>query len=57
MVIHISKRSLKYGGTVTFFNAGVATIFTEDHLNVGKITNRNAKQLLGMFGIDENRFM
>ena len=49
--------SLKYGGTVTFFNAGVATIFTEDQFKAGKITNRNAKQLLGMLGIDEKRFI
>ena len=49
--------SLKYGGTVTFFNAGVATIFTEDQFKAGRITNRNAKQLLGMFGIDEKRFI
>ena len=49
--------SLKYGSTVTFFNAGVATIFTEDQFKAGKITNRNAKQLLGMLGIDEKRFI
>ena len=28
--------SLKFGGTVTFFNAGVATIFTEDQFKAGK---------------------
>ena len=49
--------SLKYGSTVTFFNAGIATIFTEDQFKAGKITNRNAKQLLGMLGIDEKRFI
>jgi len=49
--------SLKFGGTVTFFNAGVATIFTEDQFKKGKFTDKRAKQLLGMFGIDENRFI
>lgn len=49
--------SLKYGGTVTFFNAGVSRIFTEDQFKAGKITNPNAKQLLNMFGIDEKRFI
>ena len=49
--------SLKYGGTVTFFNAGVATIFTEDQFKAGKFKNRNAKQLLKMLGIDEKRFI
>lgn len=49
--------SLKFGGTVTFFNAGVARIFTEDQFKKGKFTNKDAKQLLGMFGIDEQRFI
>ena len=49
--------SLKFGGTVTFFNAGVATIFTEDQFKSGKFTDKRAKQLLGMFGIDEQKFI
>lgn len=49
--------SLKYGGTVTFFNAGVSTIFTEDQFKAGKFKDKRAKQLLGMFGIDEKRFI
>jgi len=49
--------SLKLGGTVTFFNAGVATIFTEDQFKSGKITHKSAKQLLGMFGIEEKKFI
>jgi len=49
--------SLKYGGTVTFFNAGVATIFTEDQFKAGKFKDKRAKQILGMFGIEEKRFI
>ena len=49
--------SAKYSNTVTFFNAGVATIFTADQFESGKITNKNAKFLLSMFGIDEQRFI
>jgi len=49
--------SLKFGGTVTFFNAGVSTIFTEDQFQKGKITNKSAKLILDMFGIDEKRFI
>ena len=49
--------SLKFGGTVTFFNAGVSTIFTENQFKAGKFTDRRAKQLLGMFGIDEKKFI
>jgi hypothetical protein len=49
--------SAKFGGTVTFFNAGVATIFREDEFQAGKITNKDAKKLLNMFGINEERFI
>jgi len=49
--------SLKFGGTVTFFNAGVATIFTKDQFEKGKITDLKAKQLLKVFGIDEQKFI
>ena len=49
--------SLKFGGTVTFFNAGVATIFTEDQFKAGKFKDKRAKQLLNMFGLDEKRFI
>jgi len=49
--------SAKFGGTVTFFNAGVRTIFTDDQFEAGKITNKDAKKLLDMFGIDEQRFI
>ena len=49
--------SLKLGGTVTFFNAGVGTIFTEDQFKAGKFRDKRAKQILGMFGIDEKKFI
>ena len=49
--------SAKTSGTVTFFNAGVRTIFTDKQFEEGKITNRDAKKLLDMFGIDEQRFV
>jgi len=49
--------SLKYGGTVTFFNAGVATVFTADQFENGKFTDKRAKQILDMFGLDEQRFI
>lgn len=49
--------SLKFGGTVTFFNAGVGRIFTADQFEKGKITNKDAKKILDIFGIDEKRFI
>lgn len=49
--------SAKFGNTVTFFNAGVRTIFTDEQFEKGKITNRDGKKLLNMLGIDEKRFI
>ena len=49
--------SAKFGNTVTFFNAGVARIFTPDQFESGKITNSDGRKLLDMFGIDEQRFI
>ena len=49
--------SLKFGGTVTFFNAGVSRIFTAEQFENGKITNKEAKRLLDMFGVDEKKFI
>jgi hypothetical protein len=49
--------SLKFGGTVTFFNAGVGRIFTADQFENGKITNKDAKRILDIFGIDEKQFI
>jgi hypothetical protein len=49
--------SAKFGGTVTFFNAGVRTILTGDEFKAGKITNKDGKKLLDMFGIEEDRII
>ena len=49
--------SLKFGGTVTFFNAGVSRIFTAEQFENGKITNKEATRLLDMFGVDEKKFI
>lgn len=49
--------SAKFGGTVTFFNAGVRTIFPDQDFIDGKIRNKDARKLLNMFGIDEQRFI
>ena len=49
--------SLKFGGTVTFFNAGVSKIFTADQFEKGKIDNKDAKRILDIFGIDEQQFI
>jgi hypothetical protein len=48
--------SAKYGGTVTFFNAGVATIFTTAEMKSGLVKNPNGVSLLKMLGIDNARF-
>ena len=44
--------SMKLGTTVTFFNVGVRTVLTPDEIKENKITNKNGKMLLDMFGID-----
>ena len=49
--------SAKFGGTVTFFNAGVRKIMPPSDFADGKINNKDAKKLLDMFGIDEARFI
>ena len=49
--------SAKFGGTVTFFNAGVGKIFPVKDFEDGKINNADGKKLLKMFGIDEKRFI
>ena len=49
--------SAKFGGTVTFFNAGVRTIFPDADFEAGKLNNADAKKLLKMFGLNEERFI
>ena len=48
--------SLKFGPTTTFFNVGVRTILTPDEIENGVITDKNGLKLLGMFGIDNDKF-
>lgn len=47
--------SLKYGNTVTFVNAGIKKLFTEDFFNGGKLKGEG-KDLLNMLCIDEKKF-
>lgn len=49
--------SLKYGSTVTFVNAGVAKILSQDDMEDGKIDNKEGSSLLDMLGIDNERFV
>jgi len=49
--------SLKFGGTLTFFNAGVAvTVFPKDDFSDGKIDTPNGVALLETFGVDNELF-
>ena len=52
----IGYLSLKMSTTVTFFNAGVATILTSREIDSGSIKNENGLALLKMFGIDPEEF-
>ena len=45
--------SLKFGGTLTFMNAGVGRIFTKEELDAGKITTPIGKDLVDMLGLDQ----
>jgi hypothetical protein len=50
--------SLKYGNTVTFANEGIKTLFPNDYFNENSEykLSKNAKALLNLFLIDENKF-
>ena len=48
--------SLKFGGTLTFFNAGVTKIFTSEEMKEGKVKNSSGVALLDMLGIDNELF-
>lgn len=48
--------SLKYSGTVTFFNAGTKKYLTDTELGKGEIQNPGGLTLLNMFGIDNKTF-
>jgi len=44
--------SLKMGGTVTFFNAGVTKYLTKDDIEAGIVTNEKGLMILKTLGID-----
>ena len=48
--------SLKYNETLTFFNAGTKSIFSDAEVASGKITNPDGVALLEMLGIDNELF-
>jgi hypothetical protein len=48
--------SAKFGGTLTFFNSGVAKVLPADEIKSGQITNANGKALLKTLGIDNKTF-
>ena len=48
--------SLKLGGTTTFFNVGVKTILPEADIKANNLKSKNGKDLLSLFGIEENLF-
>ena len=49
--------SLKFGNTVTFMNSGVTKIFPESDFRKGSFSAANAKNLLDLFGVDEEKFI
>ena len=48
--------SVKYGGTVNFFNAGVTKALPASEIKTGKIINPNGVALLETFGINNKLF-
>ena len=48
--------SLKFGSTVTFFNAGIKTIIRDTEIAQGVIKDKVGVALLNMFGIDNSSF-
>ena len=48
--------SLKYGSTLTFFNAGVTSVLPASEIQKGKITNANGIALLETLNIDNELF-
>lgn len=49
--------SLKYGGTVTFFNVGIAKAITPEDFSSGKIHSAEGKAIMKLFGLDEKKFL
>ena len=48
--------SLKFGGTLTFFNAGITKILPASEIQSGEIKNESGKALLKTLGIDNKTF-
>tara|TARA_Y100000590_G_C15590024_1_gene965678 strand:+ start:52 stop:1236 length:1185 start_codon:yes stop_codon:yes gene_type:complete len=48
--------SLKFGGTLTFMNAGVGKVLTQSEIQKYNITNTQGLALLNLFGINETDF-
>lgn len=48
--------SLKYGSTLTFFNAGVTSVLPASEIKTGKITNANGIALLETLNVDNELF-
>ena len=49
--------SLKYGSTLTFFNAGVTSVLPANEIQKGKITNANGIRRWKSFSIEGLRFL
>lgn len=52
----VSYLSLKFGGTLTFMNAGVKETFVEREMKEEKLVNPLAKKIISNFGLDEATF-
>lgn len=48
--------SLKFGGTLTFFNSGITKILPANEIQSGEIKNQSGKILLEALGIDNKTF-
>lgn len=48
--------SLKFGGTLTFFNSGITKILPASEIQSGEIKNESGKILLAALGIDNKTF-
>ena len=48
--------SLKFGGTLTFFNAGITKILPASEIQSGEIKNKSGQSLLKTLGIDNKTF-
>lgn len=51
----IAHLSLKHGGTVTFFNAGILKVLKTSEIKEGRISENDGKKLLDLLGVDNIR--